>query len=219
MALEALRSPGPPCLASSSTRRRSGSPAASAASTMTRPPITTVASGRCTSAPAPRRERHRQEAERGHERGREHRPEARVGAAQHRVGRRSRPPSRRRSIEVTSTRPFSTATPKSAMKPIAAETLSGSPRTASAAMPPEMAIGTLTKMSSAGPNAAERHHEQHEDQRERDRDDDRELLRRATAGARTPLPTRCSSRPAASRRDRARPSPPRRTSRCRDRAR
>ena len=36
------------------------------------------------------------------------------------------------------------------MKPIAADTLSGRPRTASAAIPPEIAIGTFTKISSAG---------------------------------------------------------------------
>ena len=51
-----------------------------------------------------------------------------------------------------------------------------------------MAIGTFTKMSSAGRELAERHHEQHEDQRERDRDDDRELLRGALQALVLPCP-------------------------------
>ncbi len=48
------------------------------------------------------------------------------------------------------TTPFSTATPKRAMKPTPAEIENGMPRKASANTPPVAAIGTLRKMRSAG---------------------------------------------------------------------
>ncbi len=47
------------------------------------------------------------------------------------------------------TRPFSTATPESAIKPTAAETDIGMPRNHSAATPPESASGTAVNTSSA----------------------------------------------------------------------
>ena len=45
-------------------------------------------------------------------------------------------------MKVTITRPFSTATPESAMKPTAAEIENGMPRSHSARMPPVSASGT-----------------------------------------------------------------------------
>jgi hypothetical protein len=47
------------------------------------------------------------------------------------------------------TTPLRTAWPKSAMKPIAAETLRGMPVRKSATMPPISANGTFSRMSSA----------------------------------------------------------------------
>ncbi len=72
------------------------------------------------------------------------------------------------------TRPLSTATPESAMKPTAAETDIGMPRSQSAATPPESASGTALKTSTRVARAAERRIEQQEDQDEARRHDDRE---------------------------------------------
>ena len=52
-------------------------------------------------------------------------------------------------MNVTITRPLSTATPESAMKPIAAEIETGKPRIQSARMPPVSASGTPVKIKSA----------------------------------------------------------------------
>ena len=106
------------------------------------PPMTTVASGRCTSAPAD--------------------CDTAIGmnpsmaaAAVSRMGRmRSRVPVRMRRLRLsipsalsvlnrlTSTSPLSTATPKSTMKPTPAEMEKGMPRRARASTPPMAAIGT-----------------------------------------------------------------------------
>ena len=75
------------------------------------------------------------------------------------------------------TRPFSTATPESAMKPTPAEIDSGMPRSQSAATPPVSASGTPVKTSSASADRAEAHEQQHEDQQQRDRHDDRAAAR------------------------------------------
>ena len=56
-------------------------------------------------------------------------------------------------MNVTSTRPFKTATPESAMKPTAAEIENGIPRSQSAATPPINASGTPVKTTSAGRSA------------------------------------------------------------------
>ena len=60
-------------------------------------------------------------------------------------------------MKVSITSPLSTATPDSAMKPTAAETENGMPRSQSATMPPDSASGTALKTSSASraePSAA-----------------------------------------------------------------
>ena len=54
------------------------------------------------------------------------------------------------SIELTSTTPFSIATPNSAMNPIEAERLRFMPRIHNVAMPPTTANGTLPTTSKAG---------------------------------------------------------------------
>ena len=62
-------------------------------------------------------------------------------------------------MKVSITSPLSTATPDSAMKPTAAETENGMPRSQSATMPPDSASGTALNTSSASraePSAANR---------------------------------------------------------------
>ena len=59
----------------SSPRYSTGSTTSVSSVDVTRPPMTTVASGRCTSAPWARRERHRNEADAGDERRHQHRAE------------------------------------------------------------------------------------------------------------------------------------------------
>ena len=62
-------------------------------------------------------------------------------------------------MKVSITSPLSTATPDNAMKPTAAETENGMPRSQSATMPPDSASGTALKTSSASraePSAANR---------------------------------------------------------------
>ena len=62
-------------------------------------------------------------------------------------------------MKVNITSPLSTATPDSAMKPTAAETENGMPRSQSATIPPDSASGTALKTSSASraePSAANR---------------------------------------------------------------
>ena len=76
------------------------------------------------------------------------------------------------------TRPFSTATPDSAMKPTPALIESGMPRSTSAATPPVSASGTPLNTSARVADRAEAHEQQHEDQQQRDRHDDGQALRR-----------------------------------------
>ena len=52
-------------------------------------------------------------------------------------------------MQLTMTTPLRTAAPNSAMKPIAAETLSGMPVSSSANTPPTSANGTLSRISAA----------------------------------------------------------------------
>ena len=73
-----------------------------------------------------------------------------------------------------STTPFSTATPKSAMKPTDADRFRVRPRSHSAAMPPTSANGTFSRISSACRTRAERGEQQQEDDRERQRHDERQ---------------------------------------------
>ena len=106
------------------------------------PPMTTVASGRCTSAPA----------ELLMAMGRKPSMAAvavsRMGRRRSRVpvmmrSRRSATPSACNVLKrLISTRPLSTATPKSTMNPTPADMLNGMPRRANARMPPMVASGT-----------------------------------------------------------------------------
>jgi hypothetical protein len=77
---------------------------------------------------------------------------------------------------MTMTRPFSTATPESAMKPTAAEIENGMSRTQSAITPPVRPSGTALKTSSEYLTLLNVAEEQQEDQQEADRHDDREPL-------------------------------------------
>ena len=93
------------------------------------------------------------------------------------AGRRRSPRSvfaSRSRICVISTTPFSTATPKSAMKPTPAEIENGRPRRASAKTPPMAANGTFRKMSSGGLQRPEGEVEHGEDQGQRERHHDRQ---------------------------------------------
>ena len=104
--------------------------------------MTTVASGFWTSAPAPVASaigRKPSDATSAVVSTGRSRPSAASWAATSGVA----PSARSLRICDTSTRPFRTATPKSAMKPTAAEMLSGIPRTASANTPPITANGTF----------------------------------------------------------------------------
>ncbi len=113
------------------------------------PPMTTLARGRWTSAPAP------------WERAIGTKPRAatravimtgfsRVAAPRRIDARSSRwPSSRSRLMAAIITMPFRTATPKSAMKPTEAERLRLRPRIQRAAMPPTSAKGTLRMTSAA----------------------------------------------------------------------
>ncbi len=116
---------------------------------VTMPPMTTVASGRCTSAPVPC------DSAIGRN------PMAatsavistgfRRSAAPAMVASRMPRPSRSRSARMAAsmTTPLSTATPKSAMNPIDADRFSVMPRIHRAAIPPTAANGTLVRISSA----------------------------------------------------------------------
>ena len=119
------------------------------------PPITTVASGRCTSDPAPTLSaigRKPSEATSAVISTGRRRPSAPSTTAVSRSARCSR--SLRMKAIIT--RPFSTATPDSAMKPTPAEIDSGMPRSASATTPPVSASGTPVNTMAASlaePNA------------------------------------------------------------------
>ena len=141
------------------------------------PPMTTVASGRCTSAPAPVAIAIGTKPSEA--------TSAVISTGRSRVRRLRRPrrsaawPSlRSRSMKVMMTRPLSTATPDSAMKPTA-----GADRERDAAQqqrrtPPVSASGTPLNTSSASAHRAEADEEQQEDQEQRERHDDRQPLRR-----------------------------------------
>ena len=119
---------------------------------VTSPPMTTVASGRCTSAPVPC------ESATGMN------PRLATSAVMSTGRRRSRAPSaaatagaapcwRARCTVVSSTSPLSTATPNRAMKPMLADTLRCSPRSQSASTPPTAANGRFTSTSPASHHA------------------------------------------------------------------
>ena len=111
------------------------------------PPMTTLASGRCTSAPAPVASaigtNPRQATSAVISTGR-----SRVSAPSC-IASWSACSARSFSMKLMMTRPFSTATPESAMKPMPALMESGMPRSSSAAMPPVSASGTPLKTSAA----------------------------------------------------------------------
>mgnify|MGYP006894100693 CR=1 FL=1 len=115
------------------------------------PPITTVASGRCTSAPAPTL------IAIGTKPRLATRAVIRTGRSRVRAPSRIASPTGLPSwisdlMKVTITTPFSTATPDRAMKPTPAEIDSGMPRAASASTPPVSASGTPLKTTSASRN-------------------------------------------------------------------
>ena len=76
----------------------------------------------------------------------------------------------------TSTMPFSTATPDSAMKPTPAEIDSGMSRSQSVSTPPVSASGTPLKISSESTNERNDEVQQHEDQQQRERHDEPQPL-------------------------------------------
>ena len=105
------------------------------------PPITTVASGRCTSEPSPTfsaigtkpRLATRAVINTGL---------SRVNAPSRIASSSGRPAARNWLMKVSITSPLRTATPDSAMNPTPAEIEKGMPRSSSAAIPPESASGT-----------------------------------------------------------------------------
>ena len=119
------------------------------------PPITTVASGRCTSEPAPTLNAIGTKPSEA--------TSAVISTGRRRPSAPSRtacgkgiPCSRRLRTKLIITRPLSTATPDSAMKPTPAEIDSGMPRRASASTPPVSASGTPLNTIAASltePNA------------------------------------------------------------------
>ena len=142
------------------------------------PPITTVASGRCTSAPVPVLSAI----------GRK--PSAATSATI-RIGRsRSIAPSRIAASIVAAAAPAGRGWPRpsprpsarrrrtSVMKPTPAVIDSGMSRSHSAITPPVSASGTPLNTSAASLRRAERHQQQPEDQRQRDRHEQRQPLRR-----------------------------------------
>ncbi len=112
------------------------------------PPMTTVANGRCTSAPAPTLNaigiKPSDATSAVISTGRK-RPSAPTVIA----SSRGRPSLRSLSMNAIITRPLSTATPESAIKPTPAEIEKGIPRNASAATPPVSARGTPLKTINA----------------------------------------------------------------------
>ena len=110
--------------------------------------MTTVASGRCISAPSL--------VERAIGRNPKLATKAvirtgrrRTSAVSWLTSRSFIPECRRCSAALTQTRPFRTATPNRAMKPTPAEMLNGMSRANSAKIPPDAAMGTARKMSIA----------------------------------------------------------------------
>ena len=115
------------------------------------PPITTVASGRCTSAPAPTLNAIGTKPSAATSAvistGRK-----RANAPSRRACSSGMPASRRPRMKAIMTRPLSTATPDSAMKPTPAEIDSDNPRSASATTPPVSASGTPLNTTTASRN-------------------------------------------------------------------
>ncbi len=112
------------------------------------PPMTTVASGRCTSEPAPVLSaigtKPRAATSAVMRTGL-----SRVAAASLMASARGWPPARSWLMAVTRTTPLRTATPNRAMKPTDAERFSVRPRIHNAAMPPTSANGTFMMTSAA----------------------------------------------------------------------
>ena len=108
------------------------------------PPITTVASGRCTSAPMPVLSAIGTKAEGGDQRGHQHRPQARHGGCLDGLLQAHALPTQLADVE-TSSMSSSTATPDRATKPIAAEIENGMSRIHRAIIPPVQANGTPVK--------------------------------------------------------------------------
>ena len=112
------------------------------------PPMTTVASGCCTSAPGP--------VERAMGTKPKEATSAVMSLGRSRVtvpsttARRSgRPSARSWLMKLISMMPLRTAMPDTAMKPIPAEIVKGMPRSQSASTPPIAASGTQVKTSAA----------------------------------------------------------------------
>ena len=115
---------------------------------VTRPPMTTEASGRCTSAPAP------DATAIGTNPTAATSAVVRTGRNLERAAARaasigSSPAARRSRSAATSTLLFKVATPKSASRPTTALTDTGRSRAASARMPPLVASGTVVSTTSA----------------------------------------------------------------------
>ncbi len=110
------------------------------------PPITTVANGRCTSAPA------EPETAIGRKPNMAANAVSKIGLTRSEVPLRIRlfklvTPFAFKSLKrLISTKPFSTATPKSTMNPTPAEMEKGIPLTTNANIPPMVAKGTATKI-------------------------------------------------------------------------
>src|SRR5512139_866783 len=115
---------------------------------LSRPPTTTVASGRCVSAPTPEDSnigtRPRIATLAVISTGRSRRTVPSVTAS-----RTLRPLPRNSFRKLTSTMPFSMATPNTAMKPMADGTDRYCPVMNSATMPPSVANGTLARIRAA----------------------------------------------------------------------
>src|ERR671934_2563975 len=114
---------------------------------LTTPPITTVASGRCTSAPTPVLNaigtNPRLATSAVISTGR-----SRTSADSSTASARPSPRSRSWRMNVTSTMLFSTDTPDTAMNPTAAEIENGIPRSHNATTPPTLPNGTAVNTSS-----------------------------------------------------------------------
>jgi hypothetical protein len=110
-----------------------------------RPPMTTVANGRCISAPSPEDNaigrKPKLATKAVIKTGRN-----RTNAVSWHTAANGIPLLRRLSAALTQTNPFSTATPKRAIKPTPAEILKGISLKYNAMIPPDAAIGTARKI-------------------------------------------------------------------------
>ena len=91
-------------------------------------------------------------------------------------------------MKLSITRPLSTATPDKAMKPTAAETENGMPRSHSAATPPVSASGTALKTSRASRAEPSALNKQQKNQGEAGRYDDHQPFARRRRDSRTARP-------------------------------